>query len=61
MQEPFALELHRRFERGASAEQLAAELEIPVDRIKMRLRVAAIYLKMQQEKSASATPALVHS
>ena len=50
MREPFALELYRRFLNGESAEQLSAELEIPVDRIELRLRVAAISLKERQEE-----------
>jgi len=50
MREPFALELHRRFLNGESAEQLSAELEIPVDRIELRLRAAAINLKERQEE-----------
>jgi uncharacterized protein (DUF2267 family) len=61
MQEPFALELYRRFLNGESADHLAAELHIPLDRIEMRLHVAAMYMKMREEKSIATTLALVHS
>jgi hypothetical protein len=45
MQEPFALVLYRRFLNGESAERLSEELDIPLDRIEMRLQAAAIFLK----------------
>ena len=41
MTEPFALELHRRFTNGESAEQLSVELGIPLERIEIRLRAVA--------------------
>jgi hypothetical protein len=50
MTEPFVLELYRRFTSGESAEQLSVELEIPLDRIEMRLRMAALYLNLRQAK-----------
>ena len=61
MQEPFALAVYRQFLNGESAEYLAAELDIPLDRIEMRLQAAVMYLKMRGEKGAAVTPALVLS
>ena len=51
MMEPFALEIHRRFTNGESAEQLSVELGIPLERIEIRLRVAAVYLELRQKKT----------
>jgi hypothetical protein len=53
MTEPFVLELYRRFTSGESAEQLSVELEIPLDRIEMRLRMAALYLNLRQAEKKS--------
>jgi hypothetical protein len=49
MTEPFALELHRRFTNGESAEQLSVELGIPLERIEIRLRAVALYLERQRD------------
>jgi hypothetical protein len=58
MREPFALGLFRRFLNGETVECLSAELEIPPDRIEMRLRAAELYLKAGQEKIECSTPDL---
>ena len=61
MIKPFALELHRRFTSGESAEQLSTELGIPLERIEMRLRVAALYLKLRQGENESEPEAAAQS
>jgi len=52
--EPFALQLLRRHRNGESIEALAVGLGIPVDRVEMRLRVAAMLY--EQQSAASAAP-----
>ena len=49
MNHPFALEIYERFLNGESIRQLADELQIPADRIELRLRAAALYLKYQAD------------
>jgi hypothetical protein len=49
MQEPFALQLYWLVQGGVPAERLARDLDIPLDRIELRLRAAARYLERQQE------------
>jgi len=41
--EPLAFQLYRRFRGGQSFEQLASELAIPIDRIRLRIKAAAAY------------------
>lgn len=48
---PFALELHERVLKGETIEQLSKELGIPVERIALRVRVAA-ELRMRQASAA---------
>ena len=50
--QPFAFELYRRFRNGQSPEQLAAELGIPVERIRMRIKAAAAYWRQHARGSA---------
>lgn len=38
---PFALDLYERFLNGETVEELARELEIPIERIAHRIRAAA--------------------
>lgn len=47
MRKPFAIELYQRYLEGESAEQLAHEMGIPLERIELRLQAAAIYLEWQ--------------
>ena len=49
MQEPFALQLYWLVQGGVSAERLACDLGIPLDRIESRVRAAARYLERQRE------------
>ena len=44
MFEPFAVEVYRRYLNGETVEQLAAHLEIPTERIEMRIQAAAKFL-----------------
>ena len=44
MNHPFAVEVFDRFLKGESIRQLADELQIPADRVELRLRAAALYL-----------------
>lgn len=41
--EPFALQLYRRFLTGETIAQLSTQLGIPADRIETRIRAAAVY------------------
>lgn len=45
----FALELYKEYLNGKSISQLAMELQIPVDRIAQRIRVAAEYTARSQK------------
>lgn len=46
--EPFAVMLHRRHSAGDSVQQLAAEFEIPEERVSQRIRVAALYAERRK-------------
>ncbi|MBZ5592196.1 MAG: hypothetical protein LAP39_08165 [Acidobacteriia bacterium] len=56
MNHPFAVELYERFLNGESIRQLADELQIPADRIELRLRAAAQFLKRRAEADAIQIP-----
>jgi hypothetical protein len=45
MVKPFAVELYEEYLSGKTAEQLALETGIPVERIQARLRAAAAFQK----------------
>jgi DNA-directed RNA polymerase specialized sigma24 family protein len=45
MKQPFAVEVFERFLKGESIRELADELQIPADRVEVRLRAAALYLE----------------
>jgi DNA-directed RNA polymerase specialized sigma24 family protein len=45
MNHPFAVEVFERFLKGESIRELADELQIPADRVELRLRAAALYLE----------------
>ena len=49
---PFAVQLYERFTRGETSEQLAAALQIPVERVALRLRAAEIHLAKRQSSTA---------
>jgi DNA-directed RNA polymerase specialized sigma24 family protein len=51
--EPLAVELLRRHRRGESLEQLAAELTVPIDRIRQRISAAAACWKQLEQLGAS--------
>jgi hypothetical protein len=51
-QEPFAIELYERFLNGESADRLASNLGIRIDRVEMRLRAAAAFLNPRDKKAA---------
>ncbi len=46
--EPLAVHIYRRFLRGESVEKLAAELEIPIERIERRIRAAEKYCERRR-------------
>ncbi len=46
---PFALELLEEHRNGKSVEELSRETGIPAERIEMRLRAAAAFLKRTSE------------
>jgi DNA-directed RNA polymerase specialized sigma24 family protein len=48
MSEPFAVEIYRRYLAGESVQQLAATLEIPLERIEQRIRAAAEFLERRR-------------
>jgi DNA-directed RNA polymerase specialized sigma24 family protein len=52
MFEPFAVEVYRRYLNGETVEQLAANLEIPCERIEMRIQAAAQFLKHSYRHAA---------
>jgi hypothetical protein len=52
--EPLAFELYRRFRGGQSFDQLAAELAIPVDRIRLRIQAAAACWQRRAEADPTA-------
>jgi hypothetical protein len=41
--EPFAIQLYRRFLNGETIAGLSLDLGIPMDRIEIRIRAAALY------------------
>lgn len=49
---PFAIQLYERFMSGETIEQLAAALEIPVERIAARIRAAERYVWQHRRKAA---------
>ncbi len=49
---PFALQIYRRFLNGETVEQIAASLEIPVERIEQRIRAAAEYSRRHDKLAA---------
>jgi hypothetical protein len=49
---PFAIQLYERFLRGETVEQLAAALDIPVERIAARIRAAESYVRQHRQKAA---------
>jgi len=49
---PFAIQLYERFARGESVEQLSAALNIPAERIAIRIRAAGSYLQQHGRKVA---------
>ncbi len=48
---PFALELYRRHLEGESADALARQTGIPVDRIQQRLAIAAEYTARRERRN----------
>jgi hypothetical protein len=54
---PFALELYWRHLAGDTAEKLASELSIPLDRVGKRLQAAAAYLARHNWQFANASGA----
>ena len=44
---PFAIELYRQYLAGKTPETLAAEHSIPVERIELRLLVAAAFIEQR--------------
>lgn len=58
MSRPFAVEVFDRFLKGESIRQLADELQIPADRVELRLRAAALYLERQTKSGSVELPSL---
>jgi hypothetical protein len=52
MNEPFAVEIYRRYLNGETVEALSADLEIPAERIVERLRAAAAYTLRLEQRAA---------
>ena len=50
--EPFALGLLKEYRRGKTVEALSREMGIPAERIEMRLKVAAAYLREHPQTEA---------
>lgn len=48
---PFALVLHARYQSGVSPEKLAKETNIPLERVKIRLRAAEKYLNDEKPRA----------
>jgi len=57
MNHPFAVEVFERFLKGESIRQLADDLQIPADRVELRLRAAALYLERQAKSNPIDMPA----
>ena len=51
MKQPFAVEVFEHFLKGESIREMADELQIPADRLELRLRAAALYLGHQAKSS----------
>ncbi|MFB3827944.1 MAG: hypothetical protein ACE15B_14325 [Bryobacteraceae bacterium] len=51
---PFAMELYERYARGESVERLAAALNIPAERIAIRIRAAEMYLQRHAQGDVKA-------
>ncbi len=49
---PFAIQIYERFIGGETVEQLAAALDIPVERVAARIRAAESYIRMHRRKAA---------
>ena len=49
---PFSIQLYERFISGETIEQLAAALNIPAERIAMRIRAAESYIEQHGHKAA---------
>jgi DNA-directed RNA polymerase specialized sigma24 family protein len=56
MKLPFAVEVFERFLKGESIRELADELQIPADRVEVRLRAAALYLEDQAKSGPIELP-----
>ena len=56
MKHPFAVEVYERFLKGESIRQLADALQIPADRVELRLRAAALYLEHQANSNPIELP-----
>jgi hypothetical protein len=56
MNQPFAVEVFERFLKGESISQLADDLQIPADRVELRLRAAALYLEHQAQSGPIELP-----
>ena len=56
MNHPFAVEVFERFLEGKSIRELADELQIPADRVELRLRAAALYLEHQAQSGRIELP-----
>lgn len=54
--EPLAFALYRRFRGGRSVEELAEELAIPVDRVRLRVEAAAACWQRRAETDPAAEP-----
>jgi len=52
--QPFALELYRRFLSGETVQQLSSELAIPAERIDRRIQAAAAYQARQKQTDPAA-------
>ena len=49
---PFAIQLYERFTTGQTIAQLAAELNIPAERLAMRIRAAERYIREHGRQAA---------
>jgi DNA-directed RNA polymerase specialized sigma24 family protein len=56
MNHPFAVEVFERFLKGESIRQLADELQIPADRVELRLRAAALYMERRAKSGPVELP-----
>ncbi len=51
--EPLAFQVYRRYLNGETVEQISVDLDIPVNGIERRLRVAALYQVQKEETPIS--------